>query len=64
MTFDGITYPLDGYARALETAGLLIETIREPAPAADAAERSETAGWARWHRIPMFLMLRAVKPAR
>jgi SAM-dependent methyltransferase len=52
--------PLEAYGRALETAGLLIEAIREPrAPdeliARDPAER-------RWQRIPMFLHARAVKP--
>jgi len=62
MTFDGTMYALEHYARALEAAGLLIEAIREPAPAGEAGERSHTEGWARWHRIPMFLMLRARKP--
>jgi SAM-dependent methyltransferase len=62
MTFDGMAYPLVDYARALEHAGLLIEAIREPAPAAGATAGAEGAGWARWHRIPMFLMLRALKP--
>jgi SAM-dependent methyltransferase len=57
MTFDGMAYPLEDYARALEDAGLLIEAIREPAPADHGPD------WARWHRVPMFLMLRALKPA-
>ena len=52
MTFRSRTYPLGGYARALEGAGFLIEALREPA-AADG----------RWSRVPGFLMLRAVKPA-
>jgi SAM-dependent methyltransferase len=56
MTFDGMTHSLEGYAGAIEGAGLLIEAVREPRPATDAPE------WARWGRIPMFLMLRAVKP--
>jgi SAM-dependent methyltransferase len=56
MTFDGTAYPLEDYARALTAAGLAIEALREPAPAAEGAE------WARWHRIPMFLMWRARKP--
>jgi SAM-dependent methyltransferase len=63
MTFDGTAYPLEDYARALEAAGLAIEALREPAPAAGAEQVPEAGGWARWRRIPMFLMLRAVKPA-
>lgn len=54
MEFDGTTYSLEAYARALEAAGLQVEAIREPSP------RAETTG-ARWARVPMFLMLRAVK---
>jgi SAM-dependent methyltransferase len=53
MTFDGTMYALEEYTRALEAAGLAIEAIREPAPA------REDGDWARWHRIPMFLMWRA-----
>jgi ubiquinone/menaquinone biosynthesis C-methylase UbiE len=49
--------PLESYAQALAAAGLAIEAIREPAPASDEPE------WERWRRIPMFLMLRAVRPA-
>jgi SAM-dependent methyltransferase len=62
MTFDGMTYALEDYARALEAAGLATEAIREPAPAEQPAERPGAAGWARWHRMPMFLMWRARKP--
>jgi SAM-dependent methyltransferase len=51
FTFDSRCFPLEGYTRALEEAGLLIEAIREPA---------DPAG-GRWARIPMFLMWRAVK---
>jgi SAM-dependent methyltransferase len=58
MTFDGMSYPLEAYARALEAAGLLIEAMREPAPA------PVRPGWARWSRVPMFLMARALKPGR
>jgi hypothetical protein len=57
MTFDGTAYPLEDYAVALEDAGLVIEALREPRPAADAQ------ALARWRRIPMFLMLRARRPA-
>jgi SAM-dependent methyltransferase len=61
MRFDGMTHPLEDYARALETAGLAVEAMREPAPAAGASERSEPGGWGRWRRVPMFLMFRAVR---
>jgi SAM-dependent methyltransferase len=53
MTFDGNRFPLESYARALEAAGFLIEAIREP-PAPRPGKR-------RWTRLPMFLMLRAIK---
>jgi SAM-dependent methyltransferase len=62
MTFDGMIYALEDYARALESAGLAIEAIREPGPTGDLARRPDRDDWARWHRIPMFLMLRARKP--
>lgn len=60
MTFHSWCYPLEAYAKAFESAGLLIEAIREPAQrddvvAGDAAE-------ARWQRLPMFLFLRLLKP--
>jgi SAM-dependent methyltransferase len=52
FTFEGWCFPLEAYAGALETAGLLIEAIREPA---------DPAG-GRWARVPMFLMWRALNP--
>lgn len=57
MTFNGWTHPLRDYADALEAAGLHITRIREPPPegADDAYER--------WRQAPMFLHVRAVKPA-
>jgi SAM-dependent methyltransferase len=57
MTFDGVAYPLEEYVVAMEDAGLVIEALREPAPAAGAD------ALARWRRIPMFLMLRARRAA-
>jgi SAM-dependent methyltransferase len=54
ITFRGWCHPLSDYARALEDAGFLIERIREP------THRIEDP---RHDRIPMFLHLRAVKPA-
>ena len=41
------TFPLEAYGRALERAGLLVELLREPVAL---------------HRIPLVLVVRAVKP--
>jgi SAM-dependent methyltransferase len=59
MTFRGWAHPLEAYARALETAGLLVEALREPAMPTGAAEQDTSR--ARWQRLPMFLLLRALK---
>lgn len=60
ITFHGWAYPLEDYARAFESAGLLIEALREP------AQRDDVVGGdpaeARWQRLPMFLFLRLLKP--
>lgn len=56
MGFRGWHHPISTYTRALESAGLLIEALREPVPADDAV------GWDRWRRFPMFLHVRAVSP--
>jgi SAM-dependent methyltransferase len=55
VTFRGWAYPLEAYARALESAGLRIETLREPPYVAPDGSPS------RWGRIPNFLQLRASK---
>ncbi len=60
LTFHSEHRPIEAYLRALEAAGLLTETIREPgspdhAVAGDPAAR-------RWQRVPQFLHLRAVRP--
>jgi SAM-dependent methyltransferase len=60
MTFHSRHRPLESYARALEAAGLLTETIREVRPPESAAARLAAEG--RWRRIPLSLQLRAVKP--
>jgi len=61
MRFSGWTYTLEDYTRALEDAGFAIDRVREPRPRVeDVAER---ASLVRWERIPLFLMLRAVKLA-
>jgi len=58
MTFRGWTYSLEDYAVALEGAGLMIETMREPRPTGAGSRYQQ-----RWNRVPMFLLLRAAKPA-
>jgi SAM-dependent methyltransferase len=59
MTFRGWSYSLEDYSRALESAGLLVERLREPA-ATDEAVTSR-ASYLRWRRVPMFLQFRALK---
>jgi len=61
ITFTGWRYSLEGYARALEDAGLLIERLREPA--APAIALAARPGYERWQRLPNFLHVRAVKAA-
>ena len=56
MHFRSLHRPLERYSAALEDAGFLIEALREPA-APDRPDQSR----ARWRRIPMFLLLRAVR---
>jgi SAM-dependent methyltransferase len=60
MTFSGWAYPLEAYFAAFEDAGLLVESLREPAAAEDDVRRDE--GERRWRRIPNFLHLCVVKP--
>jgi SAM-dependent methyltransferase len=55
MTFRGWTYSLEDYAVAVENTGLRIETMREPRPLASPSR------YARWNRVPMFLMFTAIK---
>jgi SAM-dependent methyltransferase len=60
LTFHSEHRPIEAYSRALESAGLLIEAIRETrAPDAMVAANP---GKGRWQRIPLFLHIRAVKP--
>ncbi len=60
MTFHSRHRPLESYSRALEAAGLYTDAIREqPMPSSPPlSERSQ-----RWTRVPLFLHLRARKPA-
>jgi SAM-dependent methyltransferase len=61
MTFHDMHRPLQAYAGALESAGLLIEAVREPVPGDGyVAERPEVA---RWRTAPCFMLLRAIRPA-
>jgi SAM-dependent methyltransferase len=57
ISFRGWCHPLEEYSAALERAGLLVEALREPVPD-DTAPR----GYARHRRLPVFLLIRAVKP--
>jgi SAM-dependent methyltransferase len=61
LTFHSEHRPIEAYTRALEASGLLTEALRE-ARAPDEVAALDPAG-RRWQRIPMFLHLRAVKPA-
>jgi SAM-dependent methyltransferase len=55
VTFHGWCYPLEDYFRALEDAGFLIESVREPRYV------SVDGSPDRWNRLPNFLQLRALK---
>ena len=59
MRFHSIAYSIDEYARALQGAGLSIESLMEPPPSEDAVATDPAER--RWQRIPMFLFLRALK---
>lgn len=56
MTFRGWERPLQDYVGAMAGAGLLVDQLREPAPAGATPEHLERGRW-----FPMFLHLRAVK---
>ena len=60
ITFHSLHHSLEGYLRALEDAGLLVEAVREP-PVSDELAAAVPAG-ARWRRVPVFLHVRARKP--
>lgn len=62
MTFTSLHHPLEGYFRALEYVGLLVEAVREIA--ADEASVRDAPRRHRWRRLPLFLAVRAVKPRR
>ncbi len=55
MTFRGWTRPMQDYFAALFDAGLVVDLVREPVPS------TREGRLERWHRVPMFLHIRAVK---
>jgi SAM-dependent methyltransferase len=55
MRFTGWTYSLEDYAIAFENAGFDIAALREPRPTGNSPR------YERRRRVPMFLMMRAVK---
>jgi SAM-dependent methyltransferase len=57
ITFSSEHRPIQDYFAALEAAGLLVERLVEVPDVADPPG-------SRWQRLPLFLHLRAVKPAR
>jgi hypothetical protein len=58
MTFHSLHRPLESYFVALEEAGLLVESSREPGLPDRAIEAEADR---RWQRIPCFLHLRACR---
>ncbi len=59
MTFHSQHRPIESYFQALEQAGLLVETLREP-PIPDHGLSSDNSR--RWQRLPLFLHIRGRKP--
>ena len=58
IEFHAVHRPLEAYSRALEAAGLAIETLLEhPLP----DELNRTGAGLRWQRVPLFLHAAAVK---
>jgi SAM-dependent methyltransferase len=58
IDFAKTPHPIHAYSRMLESAGFVIESLREPKRPRE-LRRDETS--ARWERIPTFLHVRAVK---
>ena len=57
MHFAGWSQPLKNYMAALENAGLVITSLREPIP--DMPHKG--SGMERWTKIPLFLWLKAIQ---
>jgi SAM-dependent methyltransferase len=60
MTFASVHRPLEAYTEALAGSGFVIERIREPRLPDHAIRRARSP---RWQRFPLFLHVRALKPA-
>ncbi|HYS03429.1 MAG TPA: class I SAM-dependent methyltransferase [Candidatus Eisenbacteria bacterium] len=60
MTFHSQHRPLEGYFSALEQAGFLVEAVREVTVGQGSLQDPRDP---RWLRIPLFLHVRALKPA-
>jgi SAM-dependent methyltransferase len=60
LTFHSEHRPMEAYFRALESASLLVEALREVVAPEGYIEHDPDE---RWRRVPMFLHVRAVKPA-
>ncbi len=56
VTCRGWTYTLEDYVVAFERAGLVVEAMREPRPSAT------PGAFEPWQTVPLFLMVRALKP--
>jgi SAM-dependent methyltransferase len=59
IRFRGRRWPLEAYSMALESAGFVIERIREPRQRAEAVAREPAERL--WQRLPNFLFIPAVK---
>lgn len=59
MTFHSAHRPLQSYFAALESAGFLIEALREPSTPEQIITRDSSR---RWLRVPLFLHLRCLHP--
>jgi hypothetical protein len=57
MHFAGWSHPLEDYVAALQAAGLVIASLREPRPT---RLSGHDAALARWERMPLFLWMNAV----
>jgi SAM-dependent methyltransferase len=59
MTFHSAHRSIEAYSRALETAGMLIEALREVRINDELA--TDDPSERRWMRVPLFLHIRAIK---
>lgn len=60
LRLESLHRPVGAYTEGLAAAGLLIERLQEVA----LPEHADTKPYSsRWRRIPLFLHLRAIKPA-